>query len=378
MELPTLIQNERSTLVSRISAMLGGDRHAAEDIAQETLTRAWELLPAGLAPPQQRAWLSRTARNLAVDELRRRRRRPIAEIDDLDVMQALAAGAPETDTARAALEQLSAHERFVLLLRFEGGFSHAEIGQLLDTSEEAARKRVFRARSALIEAYRRGRSDPQPLILLLAHEDAPTEPYIGWLQRAGARVKTVFGAPSERQLALADGLSTTGHVSDIDSRLYGQQPRSLQGRTDLDVDRRELAAVRQALALDLPILGICRGHQMLNIASGGDLYQDVVQEGVTGSDHAHEHHAVRTGSDGAARRVLGRATRVRSQHHQAVRKLGRNLTVTATSPDGVVETIERNDRSFAMGLQWHAELTTSGAGQLVAEALVEAAAGRAA
>jgi putative glutamine amidotransferase len=377
MELQTLIQNERSALVSRISAMLGGDRHAAEDIAQETLTRAWELLPTGLVPQQQQAWLARTARNLAVDELRRRRRRPIVELDDLDVMQALAAGAPETDAAREALEQLSPHERFVLLLRFEGGFSHAEIGQLLDTTEEAARKRVFRARSAFIEAYRRNRSERQPLILLLAREDDPAGPYIGWLQRAGARVKTVFGAPSERQLALSDGLSTTGHMSDIDSRLYGQQPRSLQGETDLEVDRRELAAMRQALALDLPILGICRGHQMLNIASGGDLYQDVVEDGVTGSDHADEHHAVRTGSEGLARRVLGRTMSVRSQHHQAVRKLGRNLTVSATSPDGVVETIERSDRSFAVGLQWHAELTTSGAGQLVAEALVEAAARRA-
>jgi putative glutamine amidotransferase len=378
MELLALIENERAALVSRISFMLGGDRHAAEDVAQETLTRAWELLPTGLAPQQQHAWLSRTARNLAIDEMRRRRRRPVADIDDLDLRQALAADAPEADSAHEALQQLSAHERFVLLLRFEGGFSHAEIGQLLDTSEEAARKRVVRARAGFIEAYRRTRGERQPLILLLARDDDPVEPYVRWLQRAGARVKTVFGAPSERQLALSDGLSTTGHMTDIDPRLYGQQPRSICGETNLETDRGELTAMRHALSLDLPIVGICRGHQMLNIASGGDLYQDVVEDGLTGSDHADEHHPVRTTSHGAARTVLGRSMRVRSQHHQAVRKLGRNLSVTATSPDGVIETIERTDRSFALGLQWHAELTSSGAGQLVAEALVDAAARRAA
>ncbi len=378
MELQTLIENERPALVSRISFMLGGDRYTAEDLAQETLARAWQRLPPGLGAAQQQAWLSRTARNLAVDELRRRGRRPLAHIDDLDMIQALSAGSPETDSAREALAQLSPHERFVLLLRFEGGFSHAEIAQLLDTTEEAARKRVARARAAFIEVYRRTRVERQPVILLLARRDDPAEPYIDWLQRAGARVKTVFGAPTERQLTLADGLTTTGHMTDIDSRLYGQEPRSVIGDTDLETDKRELAAMRHALALDLPIVGICRGHQMLNIASGGDLYQDLQRDGLTRSDHADEHHFVRTEDNGNARSVLGRRMRVRSQHHQAVRRLGRKLRVTASSPDGVIETIERTDRSFVMGLQWHAELTTSGAGQLVAEALVEAAARRAA
>jgi RNA polymerase sigma factor (sigma-70 family) len=100
MELETLIQSERDALVSRMASMLGGDHHAAEDLAQEAFTRAWRGLPDGLDPGRQRAWLRRTSRNLAVDELRRRRRRLIGPIEQLDHLHAGVAEAGAPDAAR--------------------------------------------------------------------------------------------------------------------------------------------------------------------------------------------------------------------------------------------------------------------------------------
>jgi gamma-glutamyl-gamma-aminobutyrate hydrolase PuuD len=131
--------------------------------------------------------------------------------------------------------------------------------------------------------------------------------------------------------------------------------------------------MRTALTFDLPIVGVCRGHQLLNIASGGTLYQDVVMDGVTGSSHDNGEHPLDTDTDSATRRLLGRSAEVTSTHHQAVRRLGRGLHATAASRDGVIEMIERRDRRFALGLQWHPE-TASEPGDAIAQALVEAAA----
>ena len=78
------------------------------------------------------------------------------------------------------------------------------------------------------------------------------------------------------------------------------------------------------------------------------------------------------------RGLLGRAAYVESEHHQAIRRLGRGLTATATSPDGMIESIERTDRRFALGLQWHPERDPGGAGDNIAQALVAAALERAA
>ncbi len=87
---------------------------------------------------------------------------------------------------------------------------------------------------------------------------------------------------------------------------------------------------------------------------------------------------MRTHPGAAMRRLLGRSTYVDSEHHQAIRRLGRGLQATATSPDGMVESIERTDRRFALGLQWHPERDPGGSGDRIAEALVQAAMDRAA
>jgi gamma-glutamyl-gamma-aminobutyrate hydrolase PuuD len=184
--------------------------------------------------------------------------------------------------------------------------------------------------------------------------------------------------PSERELALADGLVLTGAFDDVHSTLYGEEPRALRGEPNVARDRLDLALVSAMLALDLPFVGVCRGHQLLNIACGGSLYQDVVEDGATRRSHNVGPHRVNTHAGTSARRLVGREVEVHSEHHQAVRRLGHRLRVAANSPDGVIETVEHPDRQFMLGLQWHPETDPAGAGGRIAAALVEAASGSAA
>jgi putative glutamine amidotransferase len=377
MDLETLIRAHHDELTSRLSYALAGDRHTAEDLAQEAFTRAWRSLPDGLSPERQRAWLRRTSHNLAVDELRRRARRPTIAPDDNAAIARTVQEAAAPDAAREALTSLPAHQRFVLLLHYDAGFSHGEIARLLDTTEEAVRKRVSRAKAAFLRAYRRTREDASPLILLVSRDD-PTPPYVRWLHNAGARVRHLSSAPSQRELSLSDGLVLTGAFTDLHAGLYGEVPRIARGAPDYERDRVDLGVLMAALAIDLPVVGVCRGHQLLNIASGGNLYQDVVGDGATTVEHGAGAHPVRTQAGAAMRTLLGRSASVDSEHHQAVRRLGRGLKATATSPDGMIESIERTDRRFALGLQWHPERDPGGPGDRIAEAFVQSVMERAA
>jgi putative glutamine amidotransferase len=377
MDLDTLMRAHRDELTSRLSYALAGDRHAAEDLAQEAFTRAWRSLPDGLSAERQRAWLKRTSHNLAVDELRRRARRPTIALDDDAAIGRTVQEAAAPDAAREALTRLPAHQRFVLLLHFDAGFSHGEIARLLDSTEEAVRKRVSRAKAAFLHAYRQTREDARPLILLVSRDD-PVPPYVRWLHDAGARVRHLSSPPSQRELSLSDGLVLTGAFTDLHAGLYGEVPRIARGEPDFERDRVDLGVLTAALAIDLPVVGVCRGHQLLNIASGGNLYQDVIGDGATTVQHGDGAHPVRTRADATMRSLLGRSACVDSEHHQAVRRLGRGLEATATSPDGVIESIERTDRRFALGLQWHPERDPGGPGDRIAEALVHSARERAA
>jgi gamma-glutamyl-gamma-aminobutyrate hydrolase PuuD len=121
------------------------------------------------------------------------------------------------------------------------------------------------------------------------------------------------------------------------------------------------------------VLGICRGHQLLNVAHGGTLWQDVTEQAAAPA-HRDGDHAVATAGDTRARRLLGREAVVPTGHHQSVRRLGRGLRALAMSPDGVVEMIEQPARRFAVGVQWHPETAvgsepTRRIGEAFAEAL---------
>lgn len=340
-----------------------GDAAAAEDLCQETLARAWRAAPRELPPERLRAWLHRTATNLAFDELRRRARRDEIGYDDA----LTGAGATDASVAgadvRDALGALTPHQRLVLLLRFEQGLSLRELGALLDIGEDAARKRVARARESFAAALHEVRAqDTRPTVLVLMGRDDPL-PYRRWLEDAGARVRIHELARPGLDLAGADAIVLSGSTTDIHPRTYGAavDPRCVD--PDLNRDLRDLAALRAALRDDIPVIGVCRGSQLLSVLFGGDLSQHVEHH------EGDRPHRVATAPGSAARRALGAGIEVVSDHHQAVRRMGRGLRVTATAPDGMIEAVEVPGQRLALGLQWHPE---RGGGEALAELLVEA------
>lgn len=370
MDFESLYDELRDPLTRRLERLVG-DARTAEDLRQEAFARAWKSGPRDAGHGHMRAWLHRTAHNLAVDELRRRRVRDWLPYEDGLAPAFEDADPDERIAAREAVERLSSHDRFLLLMRFEGGLSHAEIGRLLAIGEDAARKRVARARAALAAAHREVTPRERPLVLVLVGDDDP-DPYDEWIHAAGGEARRLDRTRFERQLASADALVITGSNTDIHPALYGEPVSGSIGDLDLERDRRDLSALRAALASDVPVVGVCRGHQLLNIAMGGTLHQDI---STRRRSLCHEaEHAIGTGSRTLARRVMGRSTTVASGHHQAVKRVGRGLRASSASPDGVVETLEVPWHRFAIGVQWHPERREGEpADARLASALVEVA-----
>jgi putative glutamine amidotransferase len=148
---------------------------------------------------------------------------------------------------------------------------------------------------------------------------------------------------------------------DLSAESYGAKPHPALGPTEPELDLFELAVALRADELGLPLLAVCRGCQALNVARGGSLYQDLPDEHPSTIQHRQSEyhgtsHAVDIAPDSRLARALG-ATRaeVNSFHHQAVKALGQGLRAVAWAPDGVIEGIEAPDRSFVLGVQWHAE-----------------------
>lgn len=344
-----MLAAEAAPVTARLRRMVGDD---APDVAQEVMLRAWRSAPRQAPEPVLRAWLHRTARNAAIDALRRRRDTvPLADVG---------AGNEDDRGAREALAALTPHERLVLLLRFEAGLSLREVGALLDIGDDAARKRVARARRAFAAALRAIEAgDHRPVILVLAGGDDPGG-YVRWIERAGGRAR-VLDRDRPLDLAAADGLVLTGSTRDLHPRLYGGAPVA---GADLVGDLRDAKALRLALASDLPVVGVCRGAQLLNVLFGGTLHQHV-------DGHEGERpHRLRTAAGSLTRGALGERPEIVSDHHQAVDRLGRGLRVTAVADDGLVEAVEVPGRRLALGTQWHPERggDTAVAGLLVAAA----------
>ena len=187
------------------------------------------------------------------------------------------------------------------------------------------------------------------------------EPYLIALREIG--VDYVKLTPEDRPtLEGRGGLLVTGGGADVNPKLYGQAPHpETAGPPDEERDAMEARLIREALDIDLPLLCICRGMQMFNVAHGGALNQHIPQAMLhrvkppPGKRHEIVHTIdVVPGTKLAA--ILGVTEHpVNSRHHQAVEALGKRLIVSARAPDSVIEAIERPDKRFAIGCQWHPE-----------------------
>lgn len=167
-----------------------------------------------------------------------------------------------------------------------------------------------------------------------------------------------------------DGLLIPGGV-DMDPATYGETMRPEVGRLDPSRDTVELEMVRWAIADGLPVLGLCRGAQVINVAQGGTLWQDIpAQVGRTiqhdcyptkGFARTHLAHPVALTPGSRLEALLEGAStdgavRVNSMHHQSVKTLGEGLMVSAVAGDGVVEAVEGTGEGFLLGVQWHPEV----------------------
>lgn len=159
-----------------------------------------------------------------------------------------------------------------------------------------------------------------------------------------------------------DGLVLQGGA-DIHPSCYGSEPDGPLHATDLVRDLFELDLLRAFIAAGKPVLGICRGMQLINVALGGTLHQDLVLSGAASDPHDHPtaeedyRHGLAFEPGSWLSRLYGGCirTHVNSIHHQGVDRLGEGLTIEARAPDGVVEAIRSTQHPFLVGVQWHPE-----------------------
>jgi putative glutamine amidotransferase len=193
------------------------------------------------------------------------------------------------------------------------------------------------------------------------------EDYVASIEQSGGRARILEVTESPKNvLAEIQGLLLTGG-GDVDPAFYGEDRDESIHDAEPGRDEFEIDLARRAIETNLPVLAICRGAQVLNVAAGGSLVQDIPSAVPTDLPHTIERaqneiaHEVVVTTGSKLERVLGAAVsaaqtcRVNSRHHQSVSRVGRNLTPSATAPDGVVEAIEAPSADFCIGVQWHPE-----------------------
>ena len=214
----------------------------------------------------------------------------------------------------------------------------------------------------------------RPLILATTSTDAESRrtqhvllgsPYLLAIEQPGATpvlVTPTHGEEARAQLLeLAHGLVLTGGEDVAPSR-YGEQPHPELGTVNFARDEMEFTLLRGALERRMPVLAICRGMQLLNVALGGTLYQDLPSQ--LGGDLIHEqdaavndrwHHA-RVEEDSRMAEIFGSPTlHINSFHHQGIKDVAPALRARAWAEDGLVEAIEAPDYPWVFGVQWHPE-----------------------
>lgn len=163
-------------------------------------------------------------------------------------------------------------------------------------------------------------------------------------------------------IRIIDGLLLSGGV-DADPILYNEEPHPALGRIDVDRDKVEIQLISKAISIGLPILGICRGIQILNVVAGGTLYQDInasfnnVLKHRQNAPGYYGTHGIEIYSESRLIKIIGQSKiRVNSFHHQAVKEVAPGFIISAVAHDGVIEGIESVNNKFAIGVQFHPEL----------------------
>ena len=203
----------------------------------------------------------------------------------------------------------------------------------------------------VVIAMPRMSTDPEPTVA--------QSKYMESLARAGAGMRWV--ELNDPEQAVQDALTCDGLLlpggGDMDPKFYGQARIPACGEPNLLRDAAEPLLLRAFLAADKPVLGICRGIQVMNAVLGGDLYQDIKPfEHLPHNDHWAKVHTVTVRRGTLLSRILEQDTvLVNSQHHQAVDRVAPGFTLAALSEDGIVEAIEKPDARFCLGVQWHPE-----------------------
>jgi putative glutamine amidotransferase len=191
--------------------------------------------------------------------------------------------------------------------------------------------------------------------------------YVRALEVAGAVPVLIPLVADEQRLRVLyqrlDGIVFPGG-KDVSPSRYGEEAIGELNDIEPIRDQVELSLARWALNDDLPVLGICRGQQLINVALRGSLYQDLRHQGATRVDHSDADgrardaliHTVRLDPDSRLAQLIDETeVEVNSLHHQAVKEVGSGLQVTGRSPDGVIEAVEDKDRRFLIAVQWHPE-----------------------
>ena len=174
--------------------------------------------------------------------------------------------------------------------------------------------------------------------------------------------------PSKPELAdhyfnLVDGILITGGDFDIDPKIYGEKKDKSVVHIDKPRTNFEIKIAKLALKKNKPILGICGGQQLLNVVLNGSLIQHIDKTNIEheqGQSKNRPSHKVQINLKSKLYKIVKKKEfRVNSAHHQAIKKVGKNLSVNAISEDGIIEGVELNNHKFFLGIQWHPEFFIS-------------------
>jgi putative glutamine amidotransferase len=162
-----------------------------------------------------------------------------------------------------------------------------------------------------------------------------------------------------------DGLIISGGYFDINPSIYGEKRKNGSLVTKNERTTSEMHLLKAAIKQKKPILGICGGQQLINVYFGGTLCQDILKENRSAKNHEQKTHftkpshiAIVAADTQLFRIIKTKEMKVNSTHHQSVKKLGKGLIVSAVSPDGIIEAIEKPGDNLLLGVQWHPEFLT--------------------